>query len=133
MSNSMKVLAGMASPISAYTAEGYAKKKSMHSMGRAFLQRLAADLGLAKGTYDIRSNKAGIAVSGEVTLHGEQVYVQLSESYFSRGGVSVLYRSCNGRKDYSGGRNNNIRMQDVAVNYPAFVAACKRLELEVVK
>lgn len=129
----LETLARMKSPISAYTDEGYNKKKSMHSKGRAFLRRLAADLGLPKGSYDIRSNVAGIAVSGEVTLHAERVYVQLAEWYSSPGGVSVLYRACNGRKDYSGGRNNSIRMSDVAVNYPAFVAACKRLELESVK
>ena len=131
--NNLEALARMASPISAYTDEGYTKKKAMHSKGRAFLKRLADDLGLAKGAYDIRSNQGGIAVSGEVTLHGERIYVQLAEYYSSRGGVSILYRSCNGRKDYGGGRNNSIRMSDVAVNYPAFVAACKRLELEVVR
>lgn len=131
--NSLEVLARMASPITAYTYDGEMKKRKMHSAGRAFLKRLADDLGLAKGAYDIRSNQGGIAVSGEVTLHGEQIYVQLAEYYGSRGGVSILYRSCNGRKDYCGGRNNSIRMTDVAVNYPAFVAACKRLELEVVK
>lgn len=130
---SLESLARMKSPISAYTDEGYTKKKAMHSKGRAFLRRLAADLGLPKGSYDIRSNQGGIAVSGEVTLHGERIYVQLAEWYSSPGGVSVLYRSCNGRKDYSGGRNNSMRMSDVAVNYPAFVAACKRLELEAVK
>ncbi len=131
--NSIDSLAALSSPISAYTDTGRASKAKMHSAGRAFLRRLAADLGLAKGSFDIRSNQGGIAVSGEVTLHGERIYVQLSESYFAPYGVSILYRGCCGRKDYSGGRNNNIRMKDAAANYPAFVAACKRIEMEVVR
>jgi len=62
--------------------------------------RIATALGLEPGSYDLRSNQAGIAVSGEITL-----YVQVSQSamgYHS----GVLFRTCKGRKDYVGGPNN---------------------------
>jgi hypothetical protein len=81
-----------------------ATKNKFHSQGRAALKKLATALGLSLGTYDIRSNKGGIAVSGEVTLHGESIYIQVSQPW--GGGAGILVRSCKGRKDYTGGRNN---------------------------
>jgi hypothetical protein len=46
------------------------------------LKALADALRLSSGEFDLRSNKGGIAVSGEVTLHGDDLYVQVSQSYF---------------------------------------------------
>ena len=62
-----------------------AQKRVFHSTARARLRRLAGELGLAPGSYDLRSNQGGIAVSGEITLHHEQVYVQVSQSAMGRG------------------------------------------------
>ncbi|MCC5610990.1 hypothetical protein LC612_30635 [Nostoc sp. CHAB 5834] len=103
----------MASGINSYTDEGDAKKSAFHKEGKKFLKALAKQLDLRDGTYDIRSNVAGMAVSGEVTLHGDHLYVQLSESCIGRRGVQMLYRSCEGRKDYCGGRNNFAFMADL--------------------
>jgi len=80
-------------------------KKLFHSDGRKALKRLAGALRLAEGSYDLRSNKGGIAVSGEVTLHGEEVYVQLSLGCMGRG-REVMFRRVAGRKDYCGDRNH---------------------------
>ena len=74
-------------------------KLAFHSKGRAILRSIAKEMGLQSGTYDIHSNLGGVAVSGEVTLHGEHIYISFSE------GDSFLYRSCNGRKDYTGWSN----------------------------
>lgn len=79
-----------------------AQKRLFHSTARARLRRLAAELGLPPGSYDLRSNQGGIAVSGEITLHHEQVYVQVSQGC----GLGVLIRTCRGRRDYTGGPNN---------------------------
>ena len=68
---------------------------------------MAGELGVAPGSYDLRSNKAGIAVSGEVTLHHDQVYIQVGQSIIS-GGMDILIRSCSGRRDFSGGLNNFV-------------------------
>lgn len=91
----------------AYRGVAYdeAAKRTFHAEGRTAMRRLADALGLANDSYDIRSNKGGVAVSGEITLHGDEVYVQLS-----LGGLGqdreILYRRVSGRKDYCGQRNH---------------------------
>ena len=90
-----------------YTPCAYndAQKRSFHITGRKRLKALAAQLGLAPGSFEVRSNAGGIAVSGEVTLHGENLYVQISQP--ATGADSgILIRTCQDRKDYTGGRNN---------------------------
>ena len=78
-------------------------KLAFHSKGRAVLRRIAKEMGLQSGTYDIRSNLGGVGVSGEVTLHGEHIYICFSADSATH---QFMYRSCNGRKDYTGGSNN---------------------------
>ena len=61
--------------------------------------------GLSTGAYDLRSNRGAIAVSGEITLHHDRVYVQVCQP--ATGADSgVLIRTCEGRRDYTGGRNH---------------------------
>lgn len=72
--------------------------------GRKVLEEIAKRIPIAKGSYDIRMSPGGPAVSGEVTLHGERVYVQISADWL-RMDHGVLVRSCDGRADYSGGTN----------------------------
>ena len=86
----------------AYDAEA---KRVFHSRAKSQLLRLATALGLEPGSYDLRSNQAGIAVSGEITLHGDHLYVQVSQSAMGHHS-GVLFRTCKGRKDYVGGPNN---------------------------
>jgi hypothetical protein len=78
-------------------------KEQFHLRGRNLLKQIAADLGYAKGDFELRNNKAGIAVSGEITLHTDDLYVQFSQSY--SGDIDILFRDCQHRKDYSGGQN----------------------------
>lgn len=85
-----------------YNEEG---KAAFHKEAKAVLKKVAKALGLTPADYDLRSNKAGIAVSGEVTLHTDKLYVQVSQSMMGNG-KEVLYRTCEGRKDYTGGQNN---------------------------
>jgi hypothetical protein len=86
-----------------------AAKKAFHRQAAKRLRELAAALGLAPNAFEVRSNKGGIAVSGEVTLHGEWLYVQASQPYASADGL--LLRSCRGRRDYTGGRNRFLRLE----------------------
>ena len=86
----------------AYHAEA---KRLFHSRVRSQLRRIATALGLEHGSYDLRSNQAGIAVSGEITLHGDHLYVQVSQSATGHHS-GVLFRTCEGRKDYVGGPNS---------------------------
>jgi len=78
-------------------------KSRFHQVARAQMRRLADELGLEPGTYEIRSNKGGPAVSGEVTLHHETFYAQASQPF--GGGQGLLLRTCEGQRDYVGGRN----------------------------
>jgi hypothetical protein len=97
----------------AYNAQ---RKASFHATARARLRKLATELGLPNGSYEIRSNQGGIAVSGEATLHHEKIYVQVLQSCLGRG-MGILIRKCNGRKDYTGGRNHWLplnRLDDIA-------------------
>lgn len=85
------------------------RKEELHRQGRTFLRALAKRLGLDPKEYEVRSNKAGIAVSGEITLHAENLYVEVCESAMSRG-ISMMFRTCKGRRDYTGGPNNFDRL-----------------------
>ena len=98
-------------------------KLKYHSLGRRVLRAIAKEMGLQSGTYDVRSNLGGAAVAGEVTLHGEHIYIQLCEPI---NGLEVLYRSCQGRKDYRGGGNNWMRYDDL-LDLPQACEAFKRI------
>lgn len=84
-------------------------KEGFHRAARSQLRKLADELGLEKGSYEIRSNRGGNAVSGEIVLHHDHVYVQVSQPVSGpRDGYrsGVLIRTCKGRKDYAGGDND---------------------------
>lgn len=82
-------------------------KKQFHTEAKKVFKVLAKALNLEKGDFDLRSNKGGIGVSGEITLHTDSLYIQVSRGCMGENS-SVLYRTCNGFKDYSGGQNNFI-------------------------
>lgn len=90
-----------------------AQKRAFHATARSRLRKLAGELRFSAGSYDLRSNKGGIAVSGEITLHHEQIYVQVCQPAL-RSDTGILIRTCEGRRDYSGGRNHlaSLRLLD---------------------
>lgn len=77
-------------------------KQATASQYKCALRKVAKSLGLNTGQYDLRFNAGGIAVWGEVTLHTDTHYIQASSDH----DMSVLIRTCKGRKDYSGGPNH---------------------------
>lgn len=81
------------------------QKRLFHQNARRQLKQLAAALGLELGGYDLRSNKSGIEVSDEVTLHADRLYVQVSQPA-TGSNTGILFRSCDGRRDYVGGANH---------------------------
>lgn len=84
-----------------------AAKREFLRMSEQVAIMLAARMGLNEDQYDVRVNKAGPAVSGEVTLHTENHYVYISQfsGILEKG---FLVRTCKGRKDYTGGRNHYV-------------------------
>ena len=71
--------------------------------GKRVLRTIAKKLDLRPGSFDIRINPAGPAVSGEAILHSDQLYIMLSQSL---DGANFMFRSVRGRKDYTGGNNH---------------------------
>ncbi len=82
-----------------------AQKRAFHAAASKVLRHLAVELDFKPGTFELRSNLGGIAVSGEITLHHKDVYIQVSQSAVGLN-TGVMIRSCEGMKDYSGGPNN---------------------------
>ena len=80
-------------------------KRLFHRHARRQLLALAAALGFAPCAFDLRSNEGGIAVSGEITLHADRLYVQASQPA-TGSDTGILFRACDGRRDYTGGVNN---------------------------
>ena len=95
-------------------------KRAFHSHACRQLKRVAAALGLSPGAYDLRSNQGGIAVSGEVTLHADRLYVQACQPATGHD-TGVLFRTCQGRKGYHGGPNNFASLD--LLNRPQDLAA----------
>jgi hypothetical protein len=85
------------------------QKAIFHRQADAALRRLAAALGINDTP---RHNQGGIAVSGEITLHSESLYVQIAQTFGSL--PLVMYRTCEGKKDYSGGTNNFCTVAELA-------------------
>lgn len=63
-----------------------------------YLRQLAKDLGLLRGTYDVRFNPGGPAVCGDAILHHDKFYFHINDT-------GVMWRHCSGRKDYTGEKN----------------------------
>lgn len=101
------------------------QKKRFHTTARSRLKDLASELGLQPGSYDIRSNKAGIAVSGETTLRHERAYIQVGQFGLSSG-HGILIRACKDRKDCTGGPNHFVALA-MLDDVPALAAAVRAI------
>lgn len=88
--------------LSAYTETGQRQKEKFHREARKICRTLARHLELPRGTFNVRTNMGGIAVPGETILHHENFYLMLGGMF----GGGIMYRKCNGLKDYTGGQNN---------------------------
>jgi hypothetical protein len=92
------------------------RKALFHRRGKTLLARIARDLGYREDQYDLRNNQRGIAVSGEITLHADNLYIQLSQRCFSGGEFDILYRDCQDRRDYTSGHYHFMRF-DALLDY----------------
>ncbi len=102
-----------------------AQKHSFHATGRKRLKMLAAALGFEPDSFEVHCNQGGIAVSGEVTLHADTLYVQVCQP--ATGCDSgILIRTCKGRKDYTGGPNNFAPLGYLD-NIEALAGYCQRV------
>jgi hypothetical protein len=109
--------------IQAYTEKGARDKLAFISGCEAVAHELVRLLGLPDGSYKIRTNLGGAAVSGDVHLHGERIYVALEQSCLNFTGF--YYRKCQGRKDYCGGRNCWVHWGRI-MDLPALASEMKK-------
>ena len=80
-------------------------KDEYRKLGKTILKYVAEKLGLKKGEFDIRWNPGGIACSGDHVLHSDNIYIALHDNI----GLGWFYwRTCKGRKDYTGGSNQVV-------------------------
>ena len=89
-------------------------KNKFHSTNKKFLKSIANELGLNPDQYDLRSNKGGPAVMGDVILHTDKFYAIVPGDFSHTN--EVMIRTCKSRKDYSGGMNNWVQ-KDNALNF----------------
>ena len=75
------------------------------------LARLADVLGLRSADYDLHVSAGAPSDLGEVTLHADRLYVQVTIGGFGPG--EILFRSVRGRRDYTGGRNRWARIEEL--------------------
>ena len=116
----MKGLKHMADLMVAAPYNPSAKRRWLNA-ARLACKSVAEDLGLAPGTFEVRTCKGGSAVPGEVILHAESVYLCIGTSM--PGGELVGYaRSCKGRKDYTGGVN---RWLSTRMTFDKMVQVCR--------
>ncbi|MER9559365.1 hypothetical protein [Mesorhizobium sp. M0323] len=101
------------------------QKRRFHTIARSRLKKLAAELALPQGSFDLCSNKAGIAVSGEITLHHDDASIQVGQFGLSSG-HGMLIRTCKGRKDYIGGANHFVAL-GMLDDIPALAAAVRAI------
>ncbi len=103
------------------------KKETLHRSGKRLLLEIAGVLQLSPEAYEVRSNKGGNGVMGEVTLHSDHLYLMVHVGMGSE--LKVLYRTCKGRKDYCGGMNHYVGVSELASTTASerFIAKLKQM------
>jgi len=92
-----------------YNPEG---KAEFHDKASGILYSLALALGYNADQFEVRHNQGGIAVSGEVTLHSDTLYVQLSQTALGPN-YGFMWRTCRGRRDFTGGPNQWAKWEEL--------------------
>jgi len=67
-------------------------KEQWHRLMMQYAREIAKLMGLSKGEFEVRSNKAGPAVLGDVYLHTEFVHVCFGQGYGQP--ATFYYRGC---------------------------------------
>lgn len=105
-------------------------KCSYHDDNKAKFKQLSMKLlrtlrQLLEIEADIRFSAGGIAVSGDATLHGDNIYVSMNADC----SLGIMYRQCNGRKDYCGKTNCWYHLRRLSEDGVEGLAAAIKTEL----
>jgi hypothetical protein len=92
-------------------------KRLFHVNGKKLLKMYAKEiLKLTPDQFEVRSCLGGPAVLGEVILHTDNIYVQIHQSLSRNDNQRVMFRKCDGRKDYCGKTNNYTTLRSLEKN-----------------
>lgn len=95
-------------PINGYQEDG-SRKRRFQRRGMAFLREVGKHLPKSHGPVEVRWNRGGPEVSGDLILHTDRVYLWIDPTL--AGAALGYYRSVKGRKDYTGGQNWPLRIE----------------------
>ena len=74
------------------------------------LRRIAKLLGIAPARYEIRKSFGGCGVTGEAVLHAyDPIRERGLYMIWKLDDMSIMYRTCKGMMDYTGGSNRFTR------------------------
>jgi hypothetical protein len=85
-------------------------KEQFISLSRSYLRMIAKELCLTKEQFDLRVNRAGVAVSGDIHLHTDKLYVDFSQSCLGSD-MGFMFRHCESQKDFTGGANRWMKWE----------------------
>lgn len=84
-------------------------KARYHKEWKTKFHKVALYLMEPGASFNIKSNKGGRGVLGEITLHSDRIYIQAGGSCDpDEVPDKLLIRSCKGLTDYTGGQNHYI-------------------------
>jgi hypothetical protein len=109
--------------INGYSDEAAKEKEEFLSLCRSYAKMIVKELGLTPEQYEIRTNRAGVAVSGDVHLHTDSLYVAFEQTCLGND-WGYMYRSCKGKKDYTGGYNRWMKWENL-INVQGVVTVFK--------
>jgi hypothetical protein len=101
-----------------------AQKNEWLAAGRSFLADVRARLG---GDGEVRVCRGGPAVPGEIVLHTDKLYIILCAGPLGPAS-GLMYRTCQGRKDYTGGPNRYYSYRALADDPDGFVGVLRALQ-----
>lgn len=80
------------------------------------LRRVAGDMALAPRDFTIREHRQRRRDVNVFALQTEALLVEIHHPAGAEGGLSVSYRTCRGRNDLTGGRDNAISVASLATD-----------------
>lgn len=98
--------------INGYNDETAKEKEEFLSLCRSYSKMLVKELGLTSEQYRISTNRAGIAVSGDVHLHTDTLYVAFEQTCLGPD-WGFMYRSVANCKDFTGGYNRWMKWENL--------------------
>lgn len=103
-------------------------KRAFHDAAYMQLRLLGNALALMRFQYNLRVDAGDITDSGQVILHSDRLYVQVSQPA-DGADTGILFRTCRSRRDAAGGENHYAPLE--LLNQPQQLARLIRQVCDV--